>query len=155
MLVVLARRGGAPRGTLRALGWGALAGGVLALAMALPARLTWAAYALVGPRPWVFAVLLVVLGAWFWAESRIITGTRRWRRAAVLVGSRIIVVVALLAAVVLLGAPGFLTLTVPLVVPILLLLAILGGWARDPAAAAGAQAIPLALAMATTFPLVT
>lgn len=154
VLVVFARRGGGPRGTLRALGWGVLAGGVLSLAMALPARLTWAAYALVGPRPWVFAVLLVVLGAWFWAESRLIAGTRGWRRAAVLVGSRIIVVVALLAAVVLLGAPGFLTLTVPLVVPILLLLAILGGWARDPAAAAGAQAIPLALAMATTFPLV-
>ena len=71
-----------------------------------------------------------------------------------LVGSRIIVVVALLGAVLLLGAPGFLTLTVPLVVPILLLLAILAGWARDPMAAAAAQAIPLALAMATTFPLV-
>ena len=51
-------------------------------------------------------------------------------------------------------APGFLALTVPLVVPILLLLAILGGWARDPAAAATAQAVPLALAMATTFPLI-
>jgi hypothetical protein len=143
-----------PAGTWGGLGWGALAGGVLALAMALPARLTWAGYALVGARPWVLAVLLVVLGAWFWAESRMVVGTDGWRRGLVLVASRIIIVVALLGAVVLLGAPGFLALTVPLVVPILLLLAILGGWARDPAAAASAQAVPLALAMATTFPLI-
>ena len=151
-LVAGRRRVGA--GSLRGLVWGAAAGGVLALAMALPARLTWAGYALVGARPWVLAVLLGVLWAWFWAESRIISGTRGWRRALVLVASRLIVVVALLAAVVLLGAPGFLTLTVPLVVPILLLLAILGGWARDPAAAASSQAVPLALAMATVFPLI-
>ncbi len=154
VLGVVVHRRRTPAGTVRGLGWGALAGGVLALAMALPARLTWAGYALVGSRPWVLVVLLVVLGAWFWAESRMIVGTSGWRRALVLVASRVIVVVALLGAVVLLGAPGFLTLTVPLVVPILLLLAILGGWARDPAAAAAAQALPLALAMATTFPLI-
>lgn len=154
VLGVVVHRRRTPAGTVRGLGWGALAGGVLALAMALPARLTWAGYALVGSRPWVLVVLLVVLGAWFWAESRMIVGTSGWRRALVLVASRVIVVGALLGAVVLLGAPGFLTLTVPLVVPILLLLAILGGWARDPAAAAAAQALPLALAMATTFPLI-
>jgi pimeloyl-ACP methyl ester carboxylesterase len=154
VLGVVARHRGSPRGSVRGLGWGALAGGVLALAMALPARLTWAGYALVGSRPWVLGVLLAVLGAWFWVESRIISGTRGWRRALVLVASRLIVVAALLAAVALLGAPGFLTLTVPLVVPILLVLAIPGGWARDPAAAAASQAVPLALAMATTFPLI-
>ncbi|HYN55626.1 MAG TPA: alpha/beta fold hydrolase [Motilibacterales bacterium] len=154
ILGMVTQRRRALRGTLRGLGWGALAGSVLALAMAMPARLTWAAYALVGPRPWVFGVLVVVLGAWFWAESRLIDGTWGWRRAVVLVSSRLLVVVGLLAAVALLGAPGFLTLTVPLVVPILLVLAILGGWARDPAAAAAAQSIPLALVMATTFPLI-
>ena len=151
--VVVWRRD-APLGTLRGLLWGVLAGGVLAVAMALPARLTWAAYALVGPRSWVFGVLLVVLGAWFWAESRLLVGTGGWRRVVALVASRLIVVATLLASVGLLGAPGFLTLTVPLVVPILLLLAVLAGWARDPAAAASAQAVPLALAMATTFPLI-
>jgi pimeloyl-ACP methyl ester carboxylesterase len=154
VLGVVAGRRRTPAGTLRGLGWGAVAGGVLALAMALPARLTWASYAIVGSRPWVLAALLVVLGGWFWAESRVISGTSGWRRALVLVASRLIVVAALLAAVALLGAPGFLTLTVPLVVPILLLLAILGGWARDPAAAAAAQSVPLALAVATTFPLI-
>lgn len=150
----IAWRRKSPLGTLRGLLWGAVAGGILGAAMALPARLTWAGYALVGPRPWVFAVLLVVLGAWFWAESRLLHGSRGWRRAVALVVSRLIIVVALLASVALLGAPGFLTLTVPLVVPILLLLAILAGWAPDPASAASAQAIPLALAVATTFPLV-
>ena len=154
VLAVVAGRRRAPAGTPRALAWGALAGSVLAVAMALPARLTWAAYALVGPRPWVFVVLLVVLGAWFWAESRIMAGTGGWRRACVLIGSRLIVVLALLGAVVVLGAPGFLTLTVPLVVPILLLLAILAGWARDPLAAAASQAVPLALVVATTFALI-
>jgi pimeloyl-ACP methyl ester carboxylesterase len=154
VLGVVAGRRRTPAGTLRGLGWGALAGGIVSLAMALPARLTWAGYALVGSRPWVLVVLVVVLGAWFGAESRIVAGTTGWRRAAVLVGSRMIVVVALLVAVVLLGAPGFLTLTVPLVVPILLVLAVLGGWSRDPAAAATSQAVPLALAIATTFPLI-
>jgi hypothetical protein len=151
---VVAWRRDASLGTLRGLLWGALAGGVLAVSMALPARLTWAAYSLVGPRPWVFGVLLVVLGAWFWAESRILLGAQGWRRVVALVASRLIVVVALLASVVLLGAPGFLTLTVPLMVPILLLLAIPAGWARNPAAAASAQALPLALVVATTFPLI-
>ena len=154
VLGLVAGRRRAAAGSLRGLVWGAVAGGILALAMALPARLTWAGYSLVGARPWILVVLLIVLGAWFWAESRIIAGTRGWRRALVLVASRLVVVVALLAAVALLGAPGFLTLTVPLVVPILLLLAVLGGWARDPAAAAASQAVPLALAMATVFPLI-
>ena len=122
--------------------------------MALPARLSWASYALVGPRWWVLAILLVALGAWFWAESRVLLASRGWRRAVLLVGSRLIIVAALLGGITLLGAPSFLSLTVPLVVPILLMLAVLSGWARDPLAAGAAQSIPLALAMATTFPIV-
>ena len=153
-LGLVARRRGAPVGRLRGLLWGSLAGGVVGLAMALPARLSWASYVLVGPRWWVVGILLPVLGAWFWAESRVLQGSRGWRRAALLVGSRLIIVASLLAGIALLGAPSFLSLTVPLVVPILLLLAVLSGWARDPLAAGAAQSIPLALAMATTFPIV-
>ncbi|MGB7981715.1 MAG: alpha/beta fold hydrolase [Candidatus Nanopelagicales bacterium] len=153
-LGVLSRRRPGPFGTLPGLGWGALAGAIVALAMALPARLSWASYALVGPRGWVLALLVAVLGGWFWAEARLLTEAVGWRRGVALVVSRLIVVAGLLGAVVLLGAPGFLTLTVPLVVPILLLLAVLAGWARDPAAAAAAQSVPLALAMATVFPIV-
>jgi len=43
---------------------------------------------------------------------------------------------------------------VPLLVPILLLFAVLAGWARDPLAAAAAQAVPTALVAATTFPII-
>jgi hypothetical protein len=95
-----------------------------------------------------------VLGAWLWAEARLTSGAAGWRRALLLAVSRVLLVGGLLGAVVLLAAPGFLTLTIPLVVPILALLAVVGFWAADPAAAAAAQAIPLAVAIATTFPLV-
>jgi alpha-beta hydrolase superfamily lysophospholipase len=146
-------RTGVAIGTVRGLAWGALSGGLLSLAMAIPARLTWAAYELVAVRWWVFLPLLVIIGAWFWAEWRVIEGVRGWRRAVLLVASRLIIVTVLLASIALLGAPSFLSLTVPLLVPILLLLAFLAGWARDPLAAGVSQAIPIALVMATTFPI--
>lgn len=144
----------ASRGSWPGLVRGALAGMLVTAGLALPARVTWAAFAPVGPRWWVLAGLLVVLGAWLWGEAALLAGTTGWRRAGLLTASRVLVVVGLLGAVVLLGAPGFLTLTVPLVVPLLAILAVLAWWARDPAAAAAAQAVPLALAIATTFPLV-
>lgn len=154
LLWVASRRTGPGLGDMRGLGWGALAGVVLSLAMALPARLSWAAYELVAVRWLVFLPLLVILGAWFWAEWRVIEGVSGRRRTVLLVAGRLVIVAVLLASVALLGAPGFLSLTVPLLVPILLLLAVLAGWARDPLAAGASQAIPTALVMATTFPIV-
>ena len=142
-----------PWGSLNGLLRGIGAGAVLCLAMALPARVTWAAYHLAGVRVWVFLALLGVLGAWFHGESRLLSGARGWRRAGLLASSRVLVVAGLLGAVGVLGAPGFLLLTVPLVVPILALLAVVSGWARDPLAAAAAQGLPLALVIATTFPI--
>jgi pimeloyl-ACP methyl ester carboxylesterase len=153
VLVLAAARRRAPAGSLIGLARGALAGGVLAVCLALPARVTWAAFLPVGPRWGVALAALVVLMAWFWGEARLIVGTAGWRRVVLLTASRALVVLGLLGAVGLLGAPGFLTLTVPLVIPLLALLAVVAGWARDPAAAAPAQAIPLALAIATTFPI--
>jgi len=153
LLGIAALRNQVGIGTMRGLAWGALAGGVLSLAMALPARLAWAGYELVAVRWWVFALLLVIVGVWLWAEWRVIEGVRGWRRAVLLVASRLIIVVVLLASIALFGAPPVLSLTVPLLVPILLLLAILAGWARDPLAAAASQAIPIALVVATTFPI--
>ena len=154
LLRLASRRMGVRTGTPQGLGWGVLAGAALSLAMALPARLSWAAYELLTVRWWVFLSLLLILGAWFWSEWRVVDGFRGWRRAVLLVASRLLIVGVLLASVVLLGAPPFLTLTVPLLVQILLLLAILAGWARDPLSAAAAQAIPTALVVATTFPIV-
>jgi hypothetical protein len=140
-------------GTRRGLLLGTAAGAVLAACFALPARLTWAAYALPGQRWLVLVLLLVVLGAWFWGEARLVEQERGWRRAGLLAVSRVVVVAGLLGAVLVLGAPGFLTLTVPLMVPIVAVLGVVAWWARDPLAAAAAQAIPLALTVATTFPL--
>lgn len=153
LLGVASRRKGAGIGDVKCLGWGVLAGATLSLAIALPARLSWAAYELLAVRWWVFLPLLMILGAWFWAEWRVIEGFRGWRRAVLLVASRLVIVAVLLGSVTLLGAPYFLSLTVPLLVPILLLLAVLAGWARDPLAAGASQAIPTALVVATTFPI--
>lgn len=147
------RRG--PLGSSTGLVRGVLAGLVMAVGLALPARTTWAAFELVGPRWWVLGVLLGVLAAWFWGEAALLAWAAGWRRAALLAASRVLVVVGLLGAVLLLGAPGFLTLTVPLVIPLLAVLAVVAHRARDPLAAAFAQASPLALAIATTFPLVS
>ena len=148
------RRLTARTGGMRGLGRGALAGIGLTLAMAVPARLSWAAFEPSSTRWLVFVPLIGSMGAWFWAEWRVIDGVGGRRRTMLLVASRAIVVVVLLAGVALLGAPGFLTLTVPVLVPVLLLLAVLAGWAGDPLAAAAAQAVPAAALVATTFPIV-
>jgi dienelactone hydrolase len=153
VLGVIGTRRRAAVGTARGAALGAGAGVVVAACLALPARLTWAAFALPGQRWVVLVCLLVVLGAWCWGEARLLDGERGWRRAGLLTVSRVLVVAGLLGAVVVFGAPGFLTLTVPLMVPILAVLGVVAWWARDPLAAAAAQAIPLALAVATTFPL--
>jgi hypothetical protein len=142
------------RGSIRGLLGGLAAGVILTFCLALPARLTWAGFSLVGPRVGGLLVLLAVLGAWFWGEGRLLVAARGWRRAALLALSRVLVVAGLLGAVAVLGAPGFLTLTVPLMVPILALLGVVAWWARDPAAGAAAQALPLAVVVATTFPIV-
>jgi pimeloyl-ACP methyl ester carboxylesterase len=153
VLALAAGRRGAAAGSGRGLLVGAVAGGVLAACLALPARLTWAAFALVGVRWAVLAALLLVLGAWCWAECRLVLGLPGLRRALAIAASRIVVVAGLLGAVTVLGAPTFLTLTVPLMVPLLALLGVVAWWSRDPLAAAAAQAIPLALTVATTFPI--
>ena len=152
-VLMLAGRRGSPVGGGPSFARGIAAGIVLTLALALPARLTWAAFHPVGPRWWVLLLLLAVLGGWLLGEARLVLGRTGWRRAGLLFLSRVLVVVGLLGAVALLGAPAFLTLTVPLVIPILAVLAVVAGWSPDPASAAAAQAIPLATAIATTFPL--
>jgi pimeloyl-ACP methyl ester carboxylesterase len=154
VLLVVAGRRAAQVGTWGGAARGALAGAVLSACLALPARVTWAAFELVGPRWLVLPAILAASALWFWAEARMLDGCSGGRRAGVLAASRSLIVVGLLGAVALLGAPGFLTLTVPLIIPILALLAVVAWWSRDPAAAASAQANPLSLAIATTFPII-
>jgi pimeloyl-ACP methyl ester carboxylesterase len=154
VLLAAARRRRAPMGSSVGLLRGVLAGMVLSAGLALPARSTWAAFVLGGPRWWVLFVLLAVLAAWCWGEAALLGWATGWRRAGLLAASRVLIVVGLLGAVALLGAPGFLTLTVPLMIPLLAVLGVVAHAARDPLAAASAQALPLALAIASTFPMV-
>jgi len=152
------RRGGAPR-LAQAGGWreilvvlGLTAYAVVALG--LVARSTWTAFELVGDRPrWLLPVELALI-AWFWADDRLV-GTRWWLGAL----TRVVAVLVLLASVLVLGAPGFLTLLVPLMGVVLALLLVYGQTvtrrATVPWSPALVQAIPLAYLVATTFPLVS
>lgn len=130
---------------------------VVVLLIALPSKLTWAPFALVGDRWWLSAVMLVGFITFFWGEETLLRQLTTARRWLVVVIDRVLVIAALLAAIPLLGAPGFLILLLPLMV---LLLFLLAGFAGIVARRKGAflavvlvQAVPLALLAATTFPL--
>ncbi|MEZ5117638.1 MAG: alpha/beta fold hydrolase [Candidatus Nanopelagicales bacterium] len=160
---VLAVLGATGRGRPWALGSGRVAlatVGVVAYAvaaLALTGRATWSTWSWVGPRPWLGLLMLVAFGVYFLADEALVARASGWRRAAVAAGTRTIAVVVILGAVVLLGAPGFLVLLLPLMVVLFVLL----GWyatvvARHTSvrwAPAAVQAVPLALLVATTFPL--
>ena len=91
------------------------------VALGLVGRVTWSAFDLAGDRrTWLLVVELAFI-AWFWADDRLV-GSRWW--LALL--TRVIAVVVLLASVVVLGAPGFLTLLVPLMAIVLGLLLVYG-----------------------------
>lgn len=124
------------------------------VALGLVAQRTWTAFSFAGGRErWLLLVELALI-AWFWADDRIVG--RRWWLALL---TRAIAVVVLLGSVVVLGAPSFLTLLVPLMAIVLLLLLVYGQTVTRrtslPWAAALVQAIPLAYLVTTTFPLVS
>ena len=124
------------------------------VALGLVAQQTWTAFTFAGDRPrWLLVVELAFI-TWFWADDRLV-GSRWW--LAVL--TRVVAVAVLLGSVVVLGAPSFLSLLVPLMAVVLLVLLVYGQTvtrrARLPWAAAVVQAIPLAYLVTTTFPLVS
>lgn len=124
------------------------------VALALVGHETWSAFDLVGDRrSWLLVVELAFI-AWFWADDRLVGA--RWWLALI---TRVVAVVVLLASVVVLGAPGFLTLLVPLMAVVLGLLLVYGQTvtrrARLPWSAAVVQGVPLAYLVVTTFPLVS
>ena len=127
------------------------------LLVAIPSTLTWAPFALVGDRWWLAVVMLIAFMLFFWGEENVLHQLAGWRRWVLVVADRVLVITALLAAIPLLGAPGFLILLLPLMV---LLLFLLAGFAGIVARREGGflatvlvQAVPLALLAATTFPL--
>jgi dienelactone hydrolase len=122
------------------------------VALGLVARHTWTAFTFAGERGRWLLLVEVALLVWFWADDRFVR--RRWWLGLL---TRAIAVAVLLVSVRLLGAPGFLTLLVPLMAVVLALLLVYGQTvarrARLPWAAALVQAIPLAYLVTTTFPL--
>jgi dienelactone hydrolase len=124
------------------------------IALGLVAQQTWTAFSFAGDRArWLLLVELAFI-TWFWADDRLVR-TRWWLGVL----TRVLAVGVLLASVVVLGAPGFLSLLVPLIAVVLMILLVYGQTvtrrAQLPWAAAVVQAIPLAYLVTTTFPLVS
>ena len=143
--------------------WRALVATVLMTAYAVAvlgivARATWTAFAVVGDRRWVLPLMVGAFLCYFWADERLVARPARVRRALLAVGTRLIAVVVILASVLVLGAPGFLTLLLPLMVVLFVWLGcyavVVSGLTGERWAPAVVQAVPLAFLVATTFPLV-
>lgn len=138
---------------------GALATTALVSAVVVvPGSMSWTPFAVVGARAWLLPVIALALAAYFAADELLVRRSSLPRRLGLALGNRLIAVVVILASIPLLGAPGFLILLLPLMV---LFLVVLAGYAavvsrfRDGyLAAVLVQAVPLALLVATTFPLV-
>lgn len=149
---------GTPAVTGRALGGGLLVAAVAVLALAVPGRLAWAPFALVGARPLALLALLIAFGAYFAGDALLARDRGLWARLGLMLGSRVIAVAVILASVPLLQAPGFLMLLLPLMVLLFVFLgwyaAVIIGYRNGWLAAVLVQAIPLAALVATTFPLV-
>ena len=150
-----ARHSAAPetRAILAGLGMTAYAVALLILS----ARVTWATAQFVGPRWWVWAVLALILLGFFYADAVLVSRAAPWARGLVMAANRLIVVIALLASVFLLGAPGILTLLLPFMVLLFIVLGYLAIVVSTQTASrlspALVQAVPLAAVVASGFPL--
>jgi len=152
------RVSGTPVVTARSAWAGLLIAAVAILALAVPGRLAWAPFALVGDRPLALLALLIAFGAYFAADALLARGRGFGARLGLMLGSRVIAVAVILASVPLLQAPGFLTLLLPLMVLLFVFLAwyaaVVIGYRHGWLSAVLVQTIPLAALVATTFPLV-
>lgn len=139
--------------------WGAAAATTLAvLALVIPGTRSWASFAVVGSRWWLLLVMVAVFTTYFAVDELLVRRAPLARRVGLALGNRAVAVAIIMVSIPLLGAPGFLVLLLPLMV---LMLVVLAGYAAVVsrfrygfAAAVLVQAVPLALLVSTTFPLV-
>ena len=128
------------------------------LVVVVPGAMSWSAFSFAGGRLWVALLLLAVFALWFGADELILRRSSTGRRVALMITSRVIAVAALLGAIPLLGAPGFLLIVAPVLLALLVLLgayAAIAARRQDPyLAAVLVQAVPAAVLVSTTFPLV-
>ncbi|MBK9739864.1 MAG: alpha/beta fold hydrolase [Actinobacteria bacterium] len=150
-------RAGWPVVTGRAVLGAVLTAAVAVVVLVVPGRMSWAPFSLVGSRVWLAGLMLVVFTVYFAADELVVRRASLPRRIGLVLASRVIAVAVILGSIPLLGAPGFLVLLLPLMA---LMLLVLAGYAavvsrfRDGfLAAVLVQAVPLALLVATTFPL--
>ena len=136
----------------------ALASYVVATFLAV-GHATWVDGGFAGGRKAAGLALGLCAFAYFLGEELLARRTRSRRRLALVALSRVLVVAGLLAAVLLLGAPGFLTLIIPLVALLFAWFAVYGhvvaGRTSAPWAPALVQAAITGAAVAATFPYVS
>ena len=147
-----------PQVTVRASVGAVALAAVATLAVVIPGSLSWAAFSLVGDRAWTAVLMLVVFAIFFGADELVLRRASTGRRIGLVIASRLLSVAILLAAIPLLGAPGFLVLVLPLLLLFLLVLAwyaaVCSRGRNGYLAAVLVQAVPAAVLVATTFPLV-
>lgn len=148
---------GRPEITGRAALGALVAVAVAVLVLAVPGSMSWAPFALVGARSWLLVLLVVVFSVYFGADELIVQRASLARRIGLVLASRLLAVAVILVSIPLLAAPGFLILLLPLMVVMLLVLAgyaaVVSRFRNGFLAAVAVQAVPLALLVATTFPL--
>lgn len=128
------------------------------LTFGLTAHLTWSSFALVGDRAWVAAVLFICCFVFFLADEWMVARVRRVARAGLYALTKLIVIVSLIAAVGVFGAPGFLLLLVPVIAVLFLWHGVYSHWlfgaAGRPWIAAALNAAVFAWVIAATFAVV-
>lgn len=124
----------------------------------LTAHLTWNNFALVGDRAWVAGVLFACCFVFFLADEWMVARATRLARASLYALTKLIIIVSLIAAVILFGAPGFLLLLVPVIAALFLWHGLYSHWlfgiARRPWIAAVLNAAVFAWVIAATFAVV-
>lgn len=141
-----------------AVGWRTLVLVTAAIALfAFVAQLSWLNLHLVGARRWLAGAIFPAWLFYFLALDSLARTRPPREHFAWSAGSALLAIVALVAAVLVLRAPFFLTLLAPALLPIFLWLGLHGHWlrARAPSAWPGAcvAAAMLAWLMAAVFPL--